>query len=244
MIAACQSIPEGSNSIIIICHGFRGAKENSGKLGPFAERLNNIGYGVLAFDFSGSGGSDGEFKDITLSGQARDLQCVINYVSMRYSLPIYLLGRSFGGSTVLAAGSGDPRVVGFILWSAPVHLHTTFGAMMTSAYDQLFRGHSVIISDEGGSFVLEPDLIRDFDHHDMAAYLNQIGRRPLLVIHGENDETVASENASYVYEKVPHARLHIVPGADHRFNGLTRQREDLTMQWLADQTSARETANN
>ncbi|NLW90828.1 MAG: alpha/beta hydrolase, partial [Syntrophomonadaceae bacterium] len=123
-IAACRSIPE-CDYIIIICHGFRGAKENSGKLVPFAKRLNNIGYGVLAFDFSGSGASDGDFKDITLSGQAEDLRCVINYVSSRYNQPIYLLGRSFGGTTVLAAGAGDTRVAGYILWSAPVLLEKT-----------------------------------------------------------------------------------------------------------------------
>lgn len=225
---------------MIICHGFRGAKENSGKLALFAERLNSIGCGVLAFDFSGSGSSDGEFRNVTLSGQARDLQRVIDYTCDQYSLPIYLLGRSFGGSTVLAAGAGDPRVRGFIIWSAPVYLHKTFAAMMTSAYDELSRGQNVVINDESGSFMLGPELIRDFDRHDMDDYLQQIGSRPILVIHGQDDETVDPENAWHIAEKAANARLHIVSGADHRFNGMTRDREDLTLQWLIDQAVVRD----
>lgn len=224
--------------IIIVCHGFRGAKENSGKLTLFAQRLNRIGCGVVAFDFSGSGGSHGEFRNVTLSVQARDLQQVIDYICTQYSMPIYLLGRSFGGSTVLAAGAGDPRVRGFIIWSAPVYLHKTFAAMMAPVYDELSRGQNVVVDDEGGSFELGPDLIRDFDRHDMDAYLEQIGSRPVLVIHGEDDQTVAAENARHIGEKALNTTMHIVPGADHRFNGMTLEREDLTLQWLIDQAVA------
>jgi len=230
-LAACQSIPEDSKNIIIICHGFRGAKENSGKLGLFADRLNSIGYGVLAFDFSGSGASGGEFKDVTLSGQAHDLKQVINYAADNYSLPIYLLGRSFGGSTVLAA-AGESRIAGFVLWSAPVQLQKTFSAMMIEAYEQLAHGQTVCISDENGSFMLGPDLVRDFDLHDMDTYLEQIGTRPVLVIHGEGDETVAAENALYLKDRLANVSLYIVHGADHRFNNMTRLREDLTLKWL------------
>ena len=144
-----------------------------------------MGYGVLAFDFSGSGASSGEFKDITLSGQAHDLRQVIDYAAGNYFLPIYLLGRSFGGSTVLAGGSGDPRIRGFVLWSAPVYLTDTFRAMMGEAYDQLSAGQTIWVSDENDSFMLGPALVRDFALHDMDAYLERIGDRPVLVIHGE-----------------------------------------------------------
>lgn len=231
MLSACQSIPV-CDKIIIICHGFRGAKENSGNLEPFAKRLNSIGYGVLAFDFSGSGNSTGEFKDITLSGQVEDLRCVIDYASARYNKPIYLLGRSFGGSTVLATGAGDPRVAGFVLWSAPVLLQNTFRNLMPEAYDELAGGQAVYLSDENGCFLLEPDIIQDFELHDMDTYLQAIGERPVLIVHGEEDETVAVENARYIKERINNARLHIVPAADHRFNEMVRLREDLTLDWL------------
>lgn len=232
-LAACQFMPEGPlEYVLIICHGFRGAKENSGKLAAFAQRLNQIGCGALAFDFSGSGASEGDFKDITLSRQATDLKRVIDYASASFSVPIMLLGRSFGGSTVLAAGTADIRVAGYILWSTPIHLHETFSAIMNEAYQELLSGKTVGVSDEAGSFMLGPDLIEDFNRHDMNEYLRQIGDRPVLIIHGENDEVVAPANARSICEGLSNARLYLVPGADHRFNGKTREREDITLQWL------------
>lgn len=190
---------------------------------------------MLAFDFSGSGASDGDFKDITLSGQAADLRCVIDYVSSRYNRPIYLLGRSFGGTTVLAAGAEDSRPVGYILWSAPILLEKTFRNLMAEAYDKLAAGQVVSVNDDNGSFLLEPDLVLDFERHDMDAYLQAIGERPVLILHGADDETVAAENATYIQERLINASLHLIPGADHRFNGMTEVREDLTMDWLTSQ---------
>ncbi|MEN6351150.1 MAG: alpha/beta hydrolase, partial [Syntrophomonas sp.] len=79
-LAALAFLSGGSRFIIIICHGFRGVKENSGKLYAFADRLQELGAGVYAFDFWGSGESDGEFAHMTLTSQARDLAGVIDYV--------------------------------------------------------------------------------------------------------------------------------------------------------------------
>jgi len=146
-----------------------------------------------------------------------------------------LLGRSFGGTTVLAAGAGDTRVAGYILWSAPVLLEKTFRNLMAEAYDKLAGGQLVSVNDENGSFLLEPALVLDFKRHDMDAYLQTIGDRPALILHGMDDETVAVDNASYIQERLRNARVHLIPGADHRFNGMTEMRENLTMDWLTSQ---------
>jgi pimeloyl-ACP methyl ester carboxylesterase len=61
---------EDPHILVIICHGFRGGKENGGRIYPFAERLNQLGVAVIAFDFGGSGESEGEFSNMTLSGQS------------------------------------------------------------------------------------------------------------------------------------------------------------------------------
>ena len=97
-LAAYCFMPENEcRYILIICHGFRGAKENGGRIFTFAEKLNKLGLGVLAFDFSGSGASDGDFANISLSSQVSDLRQVIDYVDSNYNRQLILLGRSFGG---------------------------------------------------------------------------------------------------------------------------------------------------
>jgi len=223
--AVCQHI-------LIICHGFRGRKENSGKIFSFAERLNQAGYGVLAFDFSGSGESDGEFKNITLTGQASDLTCIIEYIQSKYNLPIILLGRSFGGTTVLSGAAENINIAGYILWSTPVYLHETFAEIMADTYNQLQMGNTVRLSDAAGEFEISPDFIRDFDAHNMERYLAAIGNRPVLIIHGLSDTTVHPSNASYMSRHLPNAELKLIKGAEHRFENKIREREDITLAWL------------
>jgi len=224
--------PADGKYMVIICHGFRGGKENGGKLFRWAERLQGLGLGVAAFDFSGSGSSQGEYENITLSRQAEDLKAIIDYVDQEFHRSIILLGRSFGGSTVLAGGSGDARVAGYVLWSVPAFLEKTFAAMLGNLYADLVAGQTVTVYDEAGSFRLGPGLVRDFKHHDIARYATQIAERPVLIINARDDELVAPENPVYLHEKLKNCTLYMVEEAGHRFLEKAWRREDLTIEWL------------
>jgi alpha/beta superfamily hydrolase len=231
-LAAYTFIPDSDcRYVLIICHGFRGAKENSGRIFTFAERVNKMGLGVLAFDFSGSGASDGDFADISLSSQVSDLRRVIDYVDSNYNQQVILLGRSFGGSTVLAAAGDNEKVAGYIFWSTPVKLYQTFTGIVDE-FARLESGEELEIKDEAGSFWLKPSFIQDFAHHDMKNYVHKLASRPALVIHGAADEVVDPANALYIYENAQHTELHIISGADHRFTQYIKEREDLTLNWL------------
>jgi len=231
-LAAYLFMPEsGCRYMVIICHGFRGAKENSGRIFTFAEKLNKLGLGVIAFDFCGSGASDGDFADISLSSQVSDLRRVIEYVNSNYNRKVVLLGRSFGGSTVLAAAGDNEKVAGYIFWSTPVKLYETFTGIIQE-FARLKAGEELQIKDEAGSFRLKPSFIEDFAHHDMNNYLQKLASCPALVIHGAADEVVDPANALYIYENTRHTELHIISGADHRFTQFIEEREDLTLNWL------------
>ncbi|MEA4925283.1 MAG: alpha/beta fold hydrolase [Syntrophomonadaceae bacterium] len=224
--------PARAKYMMVICHGFRGAKENGGKIVAFAEKLQKLNLGVLAFDFSGSGNSEGDFLNITLTRQADDLRQVVDDLSDKYSLPIILLGRSFGGSTVLAGGAGDKRVAGYILWSTPIFMHQTFAAMLPEEYKLLQEGHITRIRDEAGEYFLHPDLIRDFDRHDMDAYLHQIRLIPTLVVHATDDEVVDLANARHINDLLPNCSLFTMDQAGHRFLEKIEAREAITLEWL------------
>lgn len=221
-----------SRYMMIVCHGFRGAKENGGKIFGFAEKIRSAGLGVLAFDFGGSGGSEGDFASISLSRQAEDLNDVLDWVSARYDLPVILLGRSFGGSTVLVGGSHDSRVAGYILWSTPVFMEQTFAAMLPEEYKLLEQGKTVRIKDEAGEFVLKPDLVADFRLHDMDACLQAVGSRPALVVHARDDETVDPANACHMQAQLKNCSLYMVNHAGHRFLDKIAEREAITLEWL------------
>jgi pimeloyl-ACP methyl ester carboxylesterase len=232
-LAAYELMPgNGCGYVLIVCHGFRGAKENGGRIFDWAQRVNQVGLGVLAFDFAGSGASSGDFAAITLTQQLHDLLQVIDYADRRYHKPIILLGRSFGGSTVLAtAGKPDDRVAGYIFWSTPVKLNETF-AGIANQFDQLGSGAAIEVKDERGCFKLKSNLIEDFANHDMINYAKKMVSQPVLIIHGTADEVVAPDNAVCLYQNCRQAELHIIAGADHRFSKSVMEREDITLRWL------------
>lgn len=217
---------------VIICHGFRGRKENSGKIFGFAELLNEMNLLVIAFDFSGSGESSGDFSRINLKSQGEDLRVVMDYVTEKFGLPMVLLGRSFGGSTILAGAAGDYRIRAWVLWSTPVKMQDTFSKIMPEEYQRLQNGDTVVLQDESGQYALQPLLVKDFDNHYMEKQLSLIKAQPVLIIHGENDEVVDPGDALYIKEHLDNAELFIVAGANHRFEDKIREREELTINWL------------
>lgn len=229
LLFAPESEPRGA---LVVCHGFRGAKENSGHICPFAAQLTARGLLVVAFDFRGSGQSCGQFCDMTLTRQAEDLKQVCAYVQSRFKLPQLLLGRSFGGSTVIAAAPHVPEAVGYILWSAPFDLPACFSALLKDGYQRLLAGEVVTCSDAEGSFDLKPQLVLDLHSQDMVRNLAAMAGKPVLVVHGREDEAVAYQNAQQIAVLRPDATLHLVEGADHRFTDRVQQREAITLEWI------------
>ncbi|MGE5544439.1 MAG: alpha/beta hydrolase [Bacillota bacterium] len=231
-LACLLFLPTGQPRFqLVVAHGFRGAKENSGRIEIFAKKVTDLGGSVLAFDFAGSGESEGSFSEMTLSRQAQDLQTVIEHALGREKSPLIVLGRSFGGSTALVATAREPRVKALILWSAPVFLTETF--FNVRPHELVLPTRPLEIEDDKGTFTLGPGFAKDLLQHDFSEYLQSIGERPLLVVHGENDTEVDPKNARFLGEQAVGAvEVHIVPGADHRFSGHQSLREEITLQWL------------
>lgn len=234
-LAACLFLPERKPLfLLIVCHGFRGAKENAGRIFQFAQRVNGLGGVVCAFDFSGSGESEGSFTQVSLTRQAADLKAVMNEMTARFALPLVLLGRSFGGSTVIAAGgSGEAeKVLGLILWSTPVFMTETFTGMLPETDKKLSPGQILKIHDAAGDYELDAAFLKDLAAHDMDQYLQALQKQKVLIIHARDDEIVPVENALYMNSKLPGSSLHLIDEAGHRFMDKTELRENITLQWL------------
>ncbi len=231
---ACVSyLPEGQIKFqLVVAHGFRGAKENSGRLEPFAKQVVSRSGSVTAFDFAGSGESQGSFSDTSLSRQIQDMKAIIDHVLEAGNSPLILLGRSFGGTTALAAASEDERIKGLVLWSTPVLLKQTFFGNREH-WDVVMSGGFLRMSDDKGEFSLGPGFAQDFANHDFDKYLKALGDRKVLVIHGAEDRDVSLSNVEYIQEQATGAvEIHIVPGADHRFSEHQADRVGITLDWL------------
>ena len=59
--------------------------------------------GVLRFDFTGLGGSEGDFANTNFSSNIADLIAAADWLGQHHQAPQILIGHSLGGAAVLAA---------------------------------------------------------------------------------------------------------------------------------------------
>src|SRR3989304_3501170 len=94
----------------LFAHCFTCSKESKATTYVSAA-LAERGIAVLRFDFTGLGGSDGDFAGSNFSSNVEDLVSAADYLRQHYRAPAILIGHSLGGSAVLAAARRVPEAV-------------------------------------------------------------------------------------------------------------------------------------
>lgn len=231
-LAGLLHAPEGNTKpVVIMCHGFSGGKEGGGMALQMGEELGTLGFNVLVFDFSGIGASQGLFEDITLTGQIDDLRAAVDWCTSRGMGPVYTLGRSFGGTTAICHGARDTRVAGVCTWAAPASLVEVFGPMADGPVDD--EGEMYALAGPQGIAYLRKGFFTDLEQYDVPALAGQLAPRPLLLIHGQNDNVVPPRDAELIYNGAREPKQLIpIPGGDHQLSNHYRLVWDICFQWL------------
>ncbi|SFG25381.1 putative redox protein [Desulfotomaculum arcticum] len=231
-LAGLLHAPGGpSGPVVIVCHGFTGSKEGGGRAQAMGEELGNRGFNVFLFDFSGNGQSEGLFERITLSGQIDDLNSAVDWCTSAGMGPVFTVGRSFGGTTVICHAAGDQRVSGVCTWAAPASLKDIFTEFVEGPVDE--SGDMYALAGDEGIVYLRRSFFDDLDRFDVPQQAGKIAPRPLLIIHGEKDNVVPPEDAGLIFQNAGEPReLLYIPGADHQFSNHTRKVWDTMFDWL------------
>lgn len=220
----CQD-DEAPNNLLILAHGFRGSMEGGGRA-AYLSQMASLFVNVLRFNFTGSQ---------ILSHQIKELNAVLDFALRQYNNPrIFLLGRSMGGAASLVTASRRDEIAGLALWATPNDLHATFkNALGDENYMRLKNGETLNLQDERGSITLTPDFVTDLDNYDLQGLLKAWQKRPLLIIHGSEDETVnvAQAQRSFALAGRP-KKLVIVNGADHSFTNHSNKAAEEVIGWL------------
>jgi len=204
-----------TSSVAIFCHGYRSDKSSS-KVKPLAEKLNKGGIALFAFDFSGSGESDGKFEDTTITQYIFDLKCVIDYFS-KITDKIALIGSSLGGLVVLNEVLKDKRAKAVVLLS-PLSLFPSknqeYNESRVKEWKQ--KGYSYTHSSRKGNMKINYSYYEDGLKYSQNSFYKQI-KIPLLIIHGTADESVPFENSKRLNQIIKNSTLLPLKGADHRY---------------------------
>lgn len=179
--------------------------------------LAGLGIGVLRFDFTGLGESEGRFGR-GLSGDIRDVVAAARAMAEQGMAPQLLVGHSLGGAAVLAAAGELPMVKAVAVIGTPLdpeHVLTHIGP----ALHTLPPGRRIPVSIGGRDFELGADFVHDVRAQEQEARIAALGRA-LLVLHSPLDRVVAIENAAGIFHAARHPKSFVaLDGANHLLTG-------------------------
>jgi putative redox protein len=179
-----------------------------------AAGLTALGIGVLRFDFTGLGSSEGEFANTTFSSNVADLVAAANHLRAVKRAPAILIGHSLGGAAVLAAASqmGEARaVVTIAAPSDPAHVAGLFRDRLS---DIESRGEIEVELSER-RFRIRRSFLDDVAEQNLTAKIAALGKA-LLIFHSPTDEIVGIDNASRIFLAAKHPKSFVsLAGADH-----------------------------
>ncbi|MDQ1362727.1 MAG: hypothetical protein QG652_587 [Pseudomonadota bacterium] len=220
---------------LVLSHCFTCTKETL-TTARVARGLAQYGYGVLRFDFTGLGGSEGEFADTNFSSMVADIGQAANYLQQHYQPPVALLGHSMGGTAALVAScelASCKTVVTLASPSQPMHVLHHFGPVLS----QLEAGQDACINVAGVQYPVKPQFITDVRNFNMPQIMAGY-KKPLLAIRAETDALVMPDAADEIEALTQGpGRVVQIPGADHLFSDrqATLLMIDEIAAWLAEQ---------
>jgi pimeloyl-ACP methyl ester carboxylesterase len=178
--------------------------------------LAGLGIGVLRFDFTGLGESEGAFGK-GLSGDIQDVVCAAQAMAVQGMTPQLLVGHSFGGAAVLAAAAELDMVKAVAVIGTPFdaeHVLTHIGPALKDAA----AGQRIPVEIAGRTFELGTEFVRDIRGQNQKARIENLGRA-LLVLHSPVDEVVGIENAAEIFLTAHHPKSFV--SLDHATHLLT-----------------------
>ncbi|MFT6166861.1 MAG: dienelactone hydrolase [Vicingaceae bacterium] len=224
--------------IVLFAHGFKGYKD-WGHFPLIQQYLAEKGFIAVAFNFSHNGGTVDEeidFPDLdafaknTYQKEVEDVGHVLDWIKVNRELyfasaeaqRIHIIGHSRGGGVALLAGSKYHEIKKVVTWAAVAD----FMERLPNA-EQLeeWKKNGVYYVKNGRTHQDMP-----MNYHFVETLMNfkdelniqrsvQNLEKPLLVVHGANDETVALENADRIKSWKKEVQLAVIKECNHTFNG-------------------------
>ena len=157
-----------------------------------SRRLAEQGIAVLRFDFTGLGGSEGDFAQTNFTSDVKDVLAAVDFLRDNYAAPSLLIGHSLGGTAMLEAAisiDSVKAVVTIASPSQPDHVLHHFGHALT----MLEQGLSSSIEVAGRHYDIEPQFIQDLRQYDMQQRLASLDK-PVLIFKVINDNACRNFN--------------------------------------------------
>jgi putative redox protein len=204
----------------LFAHCFTCSKESKAAA-TISQALAERGIAVLRFDFTGLGGSEGDFANTNFSSNVDDLVAAADFLRREYQAPKLLVGHSLGGTAVLAAAPRIAEALAVATLGSPFEPEHVLGLIHESV-GKIEREGEAQVDLAGRSFRVKKQFIDDIRARKIGGAVAQLGKA-LLVMHSPRDAIVDIDNASKIFLAARHPKSFVsLDPADH----LLLRRED------------------
>ncbi len=199
----------------IFAHCFTCTKQSKAAI-SVSRALAKQGIACLRFDFTGLGGSEGEFGRAGFATDIADLVAVAEDLCERFGGKLLLVGHSLGGAAVLAAAHelGDDKVAAVATIGAPSDVPHVLH-IIKGDHDAIKRDGAGPVTIGGQNFSISREFLERTEAVDLLDLVKQM-RLPYLALHSPTDTIVGIEHASALFDAAFHPKSFVsLAGADH-----------------------------
>lgn len=222
--------------VVIFCHGYKGFKD-WGAWRQMAERFASAGFFFIKFNFSHNGGTPQQPEDFpdleafannTYTQELEDLEQIIEAtITTRQFIQeadvdkIALVGHSRGGGIVLIKAEENSKIKKVVTWAGVSDFKSRFN-IGTPQFEQ-WQQTGIRYVENSRTHQQMPhyfNFYEDFLAHEKRLTIKRAAKsikKPHLIIHGSNDETVPLQEAKALHQWHPMSKLVIIEGANHVF---------------------------
>lgn len=218
-LSARLDLPTGRvRAYALFAHCFTCSKDGAAGR-RIAEALTREGIAVLRFDFTGLGGSGGDFASTNFSSNVADLLKAAAFLRETHAAPKLLIGHSLGGAAMLVAAREIPEAVAVATLAAPAdadHVLKNFHADLERIRDD----GAAVVELAGRRFTIEKQFLEDIAEQNVRERVAHL-HKALLVLHAPRDETVGIDNATRIFVAAKHPKSFVsLDSADHLLTDL------------------------
>jgi dipeptidyl aminopeptidase/acylaminoacyl peptidase len=210
--------PEVSPSpALCLCHGIPAGTYNPTDEGysVLAQRFANAGFATMIFNFRGAGGAEG---NLDMAGWTRDLQAAIDHLHNLKEIDtsrLFLAGSSAGAAISVFSAAHDTRIAALVTFACPADFSFLTNEQHARSSIDHFRSIGLIKNPNFPPSMEE--WLRGFSEVSPIHWVDRISPRPLLLLHGDQDDIVPLEHAHRLLERAGEPKqLLVLHGAGHR----------------------------
>ena len=213
-LAARIDLPAGPpRAFALFAHCFTCGKDIKAA-SRIATALTDAGFGVLRFDFTGLGSSEGEFANTNFTSNTDDVLAAVDWLRSEHRVPQLLIGHSLGGAAVLAIAGEIPEVRAVATIGAPSDAAHVTEIFQSSVEEIEALGHAEVQL-AGRPFTIRKQFLDDLANHVVVERVATF-KKALLVLHSPVDNTVGIDNAGEIFGAAKHPKSYVsLDGADH-----------------------------